>query len=262
VDATKVDKDTQIIIRGCNIGRAKLMLNELDKAFGGAAKVSAPTHEQGYGPRRERDDHGEDVGLLRGGEGDPEGATDRRRAAAAVRDQVPVRPEEGLGGSAEAEEDDRRSPGPWSLTSILPADKAADALAAFRLQLDPGHPPANGWSVSYKGRAVAGQQTTYKFQASRLKDGTPEKDDVEIIATTPTQTELEQMATADLARPDAFSFTPMKSAPGTAPGEKVFSIQAERSEWIVKHVPIKDAGKEVDAPTTDTKWWGESDFAP
>jgi hypothetical protein len=50
VDATKVDKDTQIIIRGCNIGRSKLMLNELDKAYGGAAKVSAPTHEHGYRP--------------------------------------------------------------------------------------------------------------------------------------------------------------------------------------------------------------------
>jgi hypothetical protein len=262
VDATKVDKDTQIIIRGCNIGRSKLMLNELDKAFGGAAKVSAPTHEQGYGP----DASGAITEKMSGYFVEEKGIPKAPRTDAALRPlfeaKYPFVPKKDWAGLLKQKKTVADRQGPWNLTSILPADKAADALAAFRLQLDTGHPPADGWSVSYKGRAVAGQQTTYKFQASRLKDGTPEKDDVEIIATTPTQTELEQMATADLARPDAFSFTTMKSAPGAAPGEKVFSIQAERSEWIVKHVPIKDAGKEVDPPTTDTKWWGESDFAP
>ena len=48
VDQKIVDDQTSIEIRGCNIGRSPLMLNQLDKAFGGKAKVSAPTHEQHY----------------------------------------------------------------------------------------------------------------------------------------------------------------------------------------------------------------------
>lgn len=262
VDATKVDKDTQIIIRGCNIGRSKLMLNELDKAFGGATKVSAPTHEQGYGPDASGAITEKMSGYFVEEKGIPKAPRADRALRALFAAKYPFVPKKDWAGLLKQKKTIADRQGPWNLTSIIPPDKAADALAAFRTQLDTAHPPADGWSVAYKGRAVAGQQTTYKFQASRLKDGTPEKDDVEIIATTPTQTELEQMATADLARPDAYSFTPLKTEAGAAPGEKVFSIQAERSEWIVKHVPIRDAGKEVDPPTTDTKWWGESDFAP
>ena len=69
------------------------------------------------------------------------------------------------------------------------------------------------------------------------------------------------MAKADLARPDAYSFTPMKAVPGAA-GETTFSIEAERSEWVVKHLPIEDAGKEVNPAPGDAKWWGESSHTP
>jgi hypothetical protein len=44
-----IDADTTIRIKGCNIGRSTRMLDALDRGFGGAGKVVAPTHKQVYG---------------------------------------------------------------------------------------------------------------------------------------------------------------------------------------------------------------------
>ena len=44
-----IDAETVIRIKGCNIGRSTRMLDALDRAFGGAGKVVAPTHKQVYG---------------------------------------------------------------------------------------------------------------------------------------------------------------------------------------------------------------------
>jgi hypothetical protein len=43
-----IDEQTLIHIKGCNIGRSKRMLDDLDTAFGGKGKVTAPTHKQFY----------------------------------------------------------------------------------------------------------------------------------------------------------------------------------------------------------------------
>lgn len=48
-DTAKIDKDTQVLIRGCNVGRSAKTLDALDQAFGGAVSVTAPKHEQRYG---------------------------------------------------------------------------------------------------------------------------------------------------------------------------------------------------------------------
>ena len=47
-DVKLIDAQTQVIVKGCNIGRSQLMLDELDKAFGGHTSVTAPTHAQEY----------------------------------------------------------------------------------------------------------------------------------------------------------------------------------------------------------------------
>ncbi|MEZ4718288.1 MAG: DUF4157 domain-containing protein [Caldilineaceae bacterium] len=48
-----IDDATKVYIKGCNIGRSSRMLDELDKAFGGAGKVIAPTHKQVFGSKTE-----------------------------------------------------------------------------------------------------------------------------------------------------------------------------------------------------------------
>ena len=48
----QVDLHTRIRIKGCDIGRTQEMVELLDEAFGGAGTVTAPTHEQSYGPAR------------------------------------------------------------------------------------------------------------------------------------------------------------------------------------------------------------------
>jgi hypothetical protein len=45
----RIDAQTRINIKGCDIGRSPEMLNLVDRAFGGLGVVTAPTHEQEYG---------------------------------------------------------------------------------------------------------------------------------------------------------------------------------------------------------------------
>jgi hypothetical protein len=46
-----IDPSTRIYIKGCNIGRSTRMLDALDRAFGGAGTVVAPTHKQVFGTK-------------------------------------------------------------------------------------------------------------------------------------------------------------------------------------------------------------------
>ena len=262
VDATKVDKDTQVIIRGCNIGRSKRMLNELDKAFGGATKVNAPTHEQEYGPDPSGAMSEKMSGYFVEEPGIPKTARSDTALQALFAAKYPFVKAKDWPALLKKKTVIADRQGPWEKTSLMPDDKAAAALAAFKDQLDAAHPPADGWAHKYKGRAASGADFDYTFESSRLVDGSPEKVELTITAPGATQAELEAPGRAEMARPEAYQFMPMKTTPGAAPGEKVFSVTAERSEWIVKHTTIKDAGKEINPPTSDTKWWGESDYAP
>ena len=208
MDIKKVDKDTQIIIRGCNIGRSKLMLDQLDKAFGGASKVSAPTHEQGYGP----DASGAITEKMSGYFVEQKGIPKTEPSDAALQPRFaakyPFVPKKDWAGLLKQKTTISVRQGPWEQTRILPADVEADVLAAFRPQLDQARPPSKGWSVKYKGRMVPAG-TTYKFEASRIgPDGSPEKDARHDPSPTPTQTELEQRR-----RPICPAQTPTPSPP-------------------------------------------------
>jgi hypothetical protein len=68
-----VDAQTQIHIKGCDIGRTKEMVELIDEAFGGKGTVIAPTHEQEYttdatlGQTARRDAHDQQMGAFRAG---------------------------------------------------------------------------------------------------------------------------------------------------------------------------------------------------
>lgn len=47
--AGQIDAQSQIHIKGCDIGRSQQMIDMVGQAFGNQAVVTAPTHEQGYG---------------------------------------------------------------------------------------------------------------------------------------------------------------------------------------------------------------------
>lgn len=47
--SAKIDAQTKIHIKGCDIGRSQEMVELVDEVFGGAGTVTAPTHEQEYG---------------------------------------------------------------------------------------------------------------------------------------------------------------------------------------------------------------------
>ena len=47
--SSRIDAQTRIHIKGCDIGRTQQMVELVDEAFGGAGTVTAPTHEQRFG---------------------------------------------------------------------------------------------------------------------------------------------------------------------------------------------------------------------
>jgi Domain of unknown function (DUF4157) len=46
--SSRIDTQTRIHIKGCDIGRTQQMVELIDEAFGGAGTVTAPTHEQRF----------------------------------------------------------------------------------------------------------------------------------------------------------------------------------------------------------------------
>ena len=46
--SSRIDAQTRIHIKGCDIGRTQQMVELIDEAFGGAGTVTAPTHEQRF----------------------------------------------------------------------------------------------------------------------------------------------------------------------------------------------------------------------
>ena len=270
VDAKKVDASTEIIIRGCNIGRSKRMLNELDTAFGGAAKVSAPTHEQGYGPDTSAGAGGATAPFTEKMSGyfvEEPGVPKTPRSDAALQPlfeaQYPFVEKKEWPKLLKQKKtiSDRH---PYELEATLPADKGPEAIAAFKATLDKLFPPGEGWTAKYHRPLEVREQAHLQLpdepdQQRHAREGRP--------ADRPGRADAGRARGDGPGRPLAARglqlHEDLEQGRGTGAGVKVFSIHAERSEWIVKHVPIKDKGKEIDpAPGSDKKWWGESDATP
>jgi hypothetical protein len=257
-DQKIVDEQTSIEIRGCNIGRSPLMLDQIDKAFGGKAKVSAPTHEQHYAHDASgtytEDFSGyfvEAPGNLTRSDKDLEPLFAAKYPFVDAKEWPKLLKKKTV-------YNDRQ--GPYGQSVLMP--EPADALKAFGPTLDKAKPKADGWSHKFVERTANGAGYEYKFEASRLKDGAPEKLPLTIPADPPATADLEADARADLSRPDAYEYKNVKTKYDSKTFEKTFDLYAERTEWRIRHTVIKDASGPYVPPAGDKQYWGESSYTP
>ena len=253
VDVKIVDEQTSIEIRGCNIGRSPLMLDQIDKAFGGKAKVTAPTHEQHYG-HDEQGQYAEDFSgyfvELPGNVSKSD--KDLQALFAAKYPFVEAKQWPGLIKKKTVYHDKQA----YSQDVLMP--DATDAMRVFGPTLA-AEPDLAGWKL----RFVKKVGDNYEFEASRLNDeGKPEKKPVQIPATAPTKDELEAEARADLSRPEAYEYPALKSTYDGKTGTRTFSLEPERTEWRIRHTVIKDDKGPYQPPAGDKGYWGESSYTP
>jgi hypothetical protein len=257
-DQKIVDEQTSIEIRGCNIGRSPLMLNQIDKAFGGKAKVSAPTHEQHYSHDTSgtytEDFSGyfiEEPGNQKKSDKDLETLFAAKYPFVDAKEWPKLLKKKTV-------YNDRQ--GPYGQSVLMPEPK--DALKAFEPTLDKAKPKADGWSYKLVKRTAKGAGFEYEFEASRLNNGAPEKVPLTVPADPPATADLEKDARADLSRPDAYDYKEVKTSYDSKTFEKTFDLFAQRTEWRIRHTVIKDASGPYKPPAGDKQYWGESSYTP
>ena len=260
-DVAKIDASTQVDIRGCNIGRSKLMLDALDQAFGGATKVTAPTHKQEYsyhGAGKGKPIVSEEA-LFQYSIEDPGhpavSAADQATRFKAKYPDVPAAEWPTLLALAK-EKHVKRQATSWTGPNP-PADDEAAVFA--RIGTDKLFPTKSGWVVSYKGRTEVAGKWRFEVQADRVTPKGSETQTKIIVTDIPPDGEtLKAKEIADSGRPDAYLWTVEDTVTGGMLKRAIFS---EHTEWIIDKKVIGKSGT-AHPPTTDATYYGESTYAP
>jgi hypothetical protein len=247
-DVKLIDAQTKVIVKGCNIGRSQLMLDELDKAFGGHTSVTAPTHAQEYrtgfgnAPEENLGDYYWEVpgkpgaaALVHAGVGaapDPTGAAQSDdEVLKAMQGKYPfVKPDQwpGIKKAFKKEVEDFKFKG-WEYD---PDPDKVFALAGLDKEW-------RGWKVE-KARAEKGGKFVYTFKgesATEIADRT-----VALPKPVP-RAELIKMAQAVISRPDAYGWGLLEEQLDVdglkVPGITLF---VQRTQWTAKGTTL-EAGK-------------------
>ena len=259
-DTKLIDEKTKIQIKGCNIGRSELMLNELDEAFGGKASVTAPTHTQEYRFYGNKagvtyEENLDELFIEEAGVADK----DQKTIAAEFKAKYPMIPAAQWKGLLKQVKKENRSKVRWTHTQANPPDdNAKDVLA--RLKTAQKFPKSAGWVVTYKGRTRVGDKYNYDVEAERvLKDGSTEFQTMFINADVPpSETSLIDQEKAKHGRPDAYKWRVKKTVTGD---QLKLEVIAEATEWVIEGT-IKDASGPYHPAQTDKDWYKTSTFAP
>ena len=260
-DVAKIDASTQVDIRGCNIGRSKLMLDALDRAFGGATRVTAPTHKQEYsfhGAGKGRPVVSEEA-LFQYSIEDPGhlavSAADRSTRFKAKYPDVSAAQWPALLAAA-TEKHVRRRATSWTGPNP-PADDAAAVFA--RIGTDTLFPAKAGWVVSYKGRTEVGGKWRFEVQADRVTPTASETRTKIILTDVPPEGEtLKANQIADSGRPDAYKWTVEDTVTAGVLTRAVFS---EHTEWVIDRKVVGQSGT-AHPPTSDPTYYGQSGYTP
>ena len=261
-DVKLIDDFTKVEIKGCNIGRSQLMLDELDTAFGGHAEVIAPTHKQEYSF------HGNKKGIVTeealeqysieepgGPAKDPSLAELETR----FRAKYPSVPNDKWKAFMKKVKKNRVKKTAYTWTGVKPPDDNEKDVAA-RLHAGKKFPKAEGWVLTYNGRTEVGDKYHYELHAERVKkDGSTEFDNLTIDALIPPDPAvLEAQEKANSGRPDAYVWTVEDEIQGTTLIRRVFN---ERTEWTIDE-KVVDAGGVAHPPETDPTFYGRSTVQP
>jgi hypothetical protein len=257
-----------VIIKGCNIGRSKLMLNELDKAFGGDTTVTAPTHAQEYrtGPLAENlgDYFWETPGIATG-KGLTHagvGGTPNPTAAAETNDQIAKHMKTKYPFVT-----DKQWPG---IQKQLKKHEENYEFKGWEYDPDPDKVFALvGLDKKWAGRKVTkarkeqGDAYVYAFHG----ESDTVIDDLEVELPKPIpRAELIKLAQAVISRPDAYGWG-IIDTPQVPPGGGIAIprpiLRVQRTQWTAKGSTLEaGAGNAYHPSATDTDYYQSSDYTP
>ena len=259
-DVKLIDDQTKVQIKGCNVGRSTLMMDQLDEAFGGKASVTAPTHTQEYkfygktgGPVTYEENFAElfveEPGVV------TKSAAELETAFKGKYSMIPQAKWATLLTTVK-KEDKTRTAYSWKAVDP-PADDEKSVLA--RIEASKKFPKDQKWVVSYKGRETVGTKYRYSVKAERPTPQGTEMQTVNLEAEIPPEeSALIAEHKAKHGRPQACNWRVKRTVSGT---QLQLDVIAERTEWVIDGT-IKDAAGPYHPAQNDPGWYTTSTYAP
>jgi len=232
---------TNVLIRGCNLGRSEEMLGEVRTAFGGSARVIAPTHGQRYGGGSESlaDPFYEEPGASKLSDEDAFKRMKAKPEYAFVTDWAAMRKK--LRRTTDQSQE-------VAFDGVFPPKgRELDLLRSQAKQL-------NAKDFTFGTSRRAGKDTVFTFTPKdEFKNGP-----VDITAETPpSDSEAIALAKENIARPSAYTFTVRRIQSGL---KLKVVVDVVRTEWELHHAEIRKGGKGFDPRPGSKPWYGDTDF--
>jgi hypothetical protein len=260
-DVKLIDEQTKVQIKGCNVGRSTLMMDELDEAFGGKASVTAPTHTQEYkfygtkgGPVTYEENFAEmfveEAGVV---------SKEKAELEAAFKAKYTMVPDAKWPALLKTVKKEDKTRTLYTWTGINPPDDEEKSVLA-RVGADKKWPKSQKWTVTYKGRETVGDKWKFNVEAEQIKpDGSTVMQTVNImVQIPPDETALIEQEKAKHGRPDACKWRVKRTVSGTS---LKLEVIAERTEWVIDGT-IKDATGPYHPSQSSKDWYTTSTYAP
>lgn len=233
---------TNVLIRGCNLGRSEEMLGEVRTAFGGSARVIAPTHGQRYGGGTESlaDPFYEEPGASKLSDEDAFTQMKAKPEYAFITDWAAMRKK--LKRTTDQSQEivfDNFFPQKGKEMDLFKSPKAR--------KLNPK-------DFTFASSRIDGKDTVFTFTPkNEFKNGP-----AEITAETPpTDSEAIALAKEGIARPSAYTFTVRRIQSGV---KLKVVVDVVRTEWELRHAEIHKGGKGFDPRPGSRPWFGDTGY--
>jgi hypothetical protein len=263
-DVKIIDDFTKVEIKGCNIGRSQLMLEELDTAFGGHAQVIAPTHKQEYSFKGNKRGVVSEEALYQYSVEEPGSPPDPTPAELLARfvAKYPAVPADRWKAYMKKVKKNHSKKAAYVHTQ--PNPPADDAGVVIKLlHASSKWPKDQGWALTYKGRTVIatpkGPAYSYEVVAERVTDAGSTIESLTMTAPVPPEKDvLKAQEEANSGRPGAYTWSVEDEFPG---GNLVRTVYSERTEWTIDEKVVDAAGTAQPAET-DPTFYGRSTVGP
>lgn len=230
---------TNVSIRGCNLGRSADTMGQLKTAFGGQARVIAPTHAQvfGGGTQSLAGPFHEEKGASKLKDEQAFEIIKKKPEYAFITDWDRMRPTLKRTNVSETENVyDGEFPAPGNEKALLIARQGKGAVKDF----------------TFSRTEVVGAKTIFHFVANdKFKNG-----DLAIEADTPpTKDEAEALTRLKVAEPDTYTYDVKRSQAGL---RLTVDVTFRKTEWELYHSQIKKKGKGFNPRQGSKPWFGDT----
>jgi hypothetical protein len=232
---------TNVLIRGCNLGRSEAMLGEIRTAFGGEARVIAPTHSQRFGGGTES---------MAGPFYEEPGKSNLTNEQAFAK--IKAKPEYGFVKDWKAMHKSLTRVN--DVTTEIVYEGPFPASGQEMTFLRSTSPKTPSKEYKFDSSRVDGSETVFTFAAIRptkfgpieLRQETP-PDDAAAVA----------LAKARTSRPDAFTYKVRRVRQGVT---LRIVVDIARTEWELHHSGLRKAGKPFDPSPGSKPWYGDTGY--